>query len=250
VISAEWPFPVRWIKTPNARGLSRARNVGWKVAQGDFILFPDDDCWYPPGFLSRGMHLISATKADVITGRAADEAGNDINGRYAQVPHAINHANVWISGIEWVVLFKKAALLAVDGFDEDIGVGASTPWQACEGQDVLLRILKKGLVCCFDPSFFGHHRKFEEIAPSLMQSKGRAYARGLGYVLRLHRYGYIAATTWIARPMAKLFLSAAAGDVERSRYYFNVAVGRFEGYSGRTFLSKGSGRWRELDART
>jgi len=232
-----WPFPVMRIHTPNARGLSRARNAGWPAARGEFIIFPDDDCWYPTWLLSRGLQLISTTSVDVLSGRAADEAGNDINGKYSPVPHAVNRSNVWISGIEWMMLFKKTVLLAVNGFDDDIGVGASTPWQACEGQDILLRVLDKGFTCRFDPSFFGHHRRFDEIPPKAMQAKGRAYARGLGYVLGVHRYGYLAAANWIGRPLVKLLLAGVKGDLDRCVYDFNVALGRLEGYVGRTFFS-------------
>lgn len=233
----DWPFQVNWIHSPSIRGLSRARNIGWKVARGELIIFPDDDCWYPPWLLSRGEQLMSACRADILTGRAADERGNDINGRYAQVAHSISRSNVWVSGIEWMMLFRKTALLAVGGFNEDIGVGASTPWQACEGQDILLRALDKGLTCRFDPAFFGHHMEFDEIPPGVMQAKGRAYGRGLGYVLRLHSYGSIAAANWIGRPLLRLLLAAARGDFERCKYFSNVALGRFEGYTRRTFIS-------------
>jgi glycosyltransferase involved in cell wall biosynthesis len=233
-----WPFRLSRIHTPNARGLSRARNVGWKAAKGELIMFPDDDCWYPPWLLSRGIQLMSASNAEVLTGRAADEAGHDINGRYSPVPHIITRSNVWISGIEWVMLFKKAVLVAVNGFDEEIGVGASTPWQACEGQDILLRTLDKGFVCYFDPAFFGHHPKFDQLAPKLMQAKGRAYGRGLGYVLRVHHYGCLAAAWWVGRPFVRLLLSALKRDFENCNYYLNVSLGRLEGYMGRTLRPK------------
>lgn len=45
------------------------------------MVFPDDDCWYPPWFLARGF-LMAATGADFLSGRAADEDGRSINGRY------------------------------------------------------------------------------------------------------------------------------------------------------------------------
>jgi glycosyltransferase involved in cell wall biosynthesis len=233
-----WPFRVSRIHTPNARGLSRARNVGWKAAKGELIIFPDDDCWYPPWFLSRGIQLVAASQADVLTGRAADEAGHDINGRYSAVPHTINRSNVWTSGIEWVMLFKKTVLLAVNGFDEEVGVGASTPWQASEGQDILLRALDKGLTCYFDPAFFGHHLEFDRLAPKLMQAKGRAYGRGMGYVLRVHHYSCLTAAWWVGRPFAKLLLSILKGDFEECSYFFNISLGRLEGYVGRTLRSK------------
>jgi glycosyltransferase involved in cell wall biosynthesis len=236
--NGNWPFRLRRIHTPNARGLSRARNVGWKVADGELVIFPDDDCWYPSWLLSRGVQLISASQADVLTGRAADEAGRDINGRYSSVPHTINRSNVWISGIEWVMLFKKAALLALDGFDEEIGVGAPTPWQACEGQDILLRALDKGFICRFDPAFFGHHLEFDQLPSKSMQAKGRAYGRGLGHVLRVHHYGYLSAAWWISRPVARSLLSMAKGHFQECCYFLNVSLGRLEGYMERVLRSK------------
>jgi len=236
--AADWPFPVIRIHTPMARGLSRARNAGVKVARGELLLFPDDDCWYPRSFLSRGIELMNAAQVDVLTGRAADEAGNDINGKYSRVPRTVTRANVWTSGIEWVMLFKKTALLAVNGFDDDVGVGASTPWQACEGQDILLRALEKGLKCRFDPAFFGHHPRFDDISAKAMQAKGRSYGRGHGYVLRVHHCGLMAAANWIGRPVIRMLLSGLSGDLERSRYLFNVALGRLEGYLGRTYALK------------
>jgi hypothetical protein len=57
-------------------------------------------------------------------------------------------------------------------------------------------------------------------------------------VLRVHRFGYLAAANWIGRPLIRLLLSAAKGDLERCVYLFNVSLGRLEGYVGRTFLSK------------
>jgi glycosyltransferase involved in cell wall biosynthesis len=234
VAAGKWPFQVNWIRAPNIRGLSRARNIGWKAARGELVIFPDDDCWYPPWLLSHGVELMSAFRPDILTGRAADAQGKDINGRYAREPHRVNRSNVWISGIEWVILFNKSALVALNGFDEDVGVGASTPWQACEGQEILLRAIDNGLNCRFDPSFYGHHARFDEIPAEAMRAKGRAYGRGLGYVLKLHHYNFVAAASWIGRPLIRLLLSAAKVDLAGCAYFFNVSLGRLEGYLGRT----------------
>lgn len=71
-----------------------------------------------------------------------------------------------------------------------------------------------------------------------MQAKGRAYGRGMGYVLRLHHYGYVAAANWIGRPLLRFALSAAKADWSGAAYFWNVALGRLEGYLRRTFLKK------------
>jgi glycosyltransferase involved in cell wall biosynthesis len=105
-----WPFPLRRLRTPGELGASRGRNTGWPIAEGSVIVFPDDDCWYPPWFLARGLSLMAATGADFLSGRAADEDGCSINGRYELTAQPINRSNVWTAGIEWIIFFKKEAI--------------------------------------------------------------------------------------------------------------------------------------------
>lgn len=228
----KWPLNLRHIHTPTDRGLSRGRNVGWKNAKGSVILFPDDDCWYPPWFISRALALITATGADFVSGRAADPDGTSINGRFETAAQFINRVNVWTTGIEWTMFFKRSTLETVGGFDPDIGIGASTPWQSCEGQDIVLRALAKGLKGYFDPSLYGHHARFDVDTEASGHGKGRLYGRGLGHILRRHGYGLWSALNWIGRPAIKSVLYLAQGKASVFQYYRNVALGRFEGWSG------------------
>lgn len=226
-----WSFPLHHLHTPTQAGASRARNAGLRQATGAIVLFPDDDCWYPPAFLAAAAERMAALNADVIAGRAADESGRDINGRFERQPQHIDRANVWTTGIEWVVFFKRAVLDVLGGYDPDIGIGASTPWQSCEAQDIMLRALDRGFACFYDPTLYGHHAELDIDHPSMLR-KGRAYGRGLGHVLRLHHYPLVVAANWIARPAVKAVLSLARGKTRRFRYYCNVALGRCEGWFG------------------
>ncbi len=229
-----WSFPVRHLRTPDEAGLSRGRNSGLAAASGATILFPDDDCWYPAGFLEGAVSRMAALGADVLAGRAADPAtGRDINGRFEREAQPVTRANVWTTGIEWVVFFRRAVLDAVGGYDVGIGVGAATPWQACEGQDIMLRALEQGFVCFYDPALAGHHAELDVGDPAMLR-KGRAYGRGLGHVLRRHRFGAGAALNWIGRPAVKGALALARGRAHLVRYYGAVALGRAEGWFGRT----------------
>ena len=223
-----WSFPIRHLRTPHEAGASRARNTGLAQATGTHVLFPDDDCWYPPNFLAHALARMEAHGAEVLTGRAADPAtGRDINGRFEQAVTRIDRDNVWTTGIEWMVLFKREVLDALRGYDIGIGIGAATPWQSCEAQDIVLRALDAGFVCVFDPSVFGHHAELDIRDPSMLR-KGRA-----GHVLRAHRYPTRAAVSWVLRPSARALLSLAKGDTTLFAYYRNVALGRLEGWRGR-----------------
>ena len=224
-----WSFPVVHMRTPHESGLSRARNTGMVRARGAVLLFPDDDCWYPPAFLGEALERMASLGADVLSGRAADAAGRDINGRFEQAVTRISRATVWTTGIEWVVFFKREVLEAVGGYDADIGVGAATPWQACEGQDIMLRALDAGFACVFDPAIFGHHAELDIRSPAMLR-KGRSYARGLGYVLRRHRFPLWQVANWLARPAVRGAMALLKGDRTLSAYYGNVLAGRFEGW--------------------
>lgn len=88
------------IQTPKRRGISSGRNDGWRQACGEFIVFPDDDCWYPPWFLAKGIRSLNSTKAELVSGRFADETGRSINGRFASRAHFITRQSVWTAQSE------------------------------------------------------------------------------------------------------------------------------------------------------
>jgi len=233
-LGRDWGFPLRRLHRPDDSGLSRGRNVGWRDSDAEFVLFPDDDCWYPPEFLAYAAGRLAETGADVLTGRAADETGRSINGRFETVAQKVGRDKVWTTQIEWVAVFRRSLLQALGGYDEGLGVGAATPWQACEGQDIVLRALKLGATCWFDPDVFGHHAELETTHPdAAMIRKGRAYARGMGYVLRQHGWGWGARLYWAARPGARAALSLLRRNLPAARYYQQVAIGRLEGAAGR-----------------
>ncbi|MBS0240398.1 MAG: glycosyltransferase [Proteobacteria bacterium] len=222
---------IKHIRAPGERGLSRGRNRGWKVSQGDYVVFADDDCWYPPELFAKVAQIFGETGADIVCGRAADEHGRSINGRYEERKQWIDRRNVWTTSIEWMVFFRRGVLEQLDGYDETIGVGAATPWQAAEGQDILLRALDAGHSCYFDPDIYGHHAELNISQPDKsMRRKALGYARGMGFVLRKHRFGIASAAKWIARPAVAALLYTFKWQPQRALYYVNVTRGRLEGF--------------------
>jgi glycosyltransferase involved in cell wall biosynthesis len=244
VEGADWPFPLRHIRTPGEHGLSRGRNRGWPGARGDVILFPDDDCWYPPDLFERALELMERRSADILTGRATDLAGRSINGRYERRPTKVTRHNAFTTQIEWIVFFRRAALEAVGGYDPTIGIGADTPWQSCEGPDIVLRALRAGMTVWFDPAIVGHHEELNVVSPdAAMRAKGRAYGRGFGFVLRKHGYGLRDGAYWVARSALNTSRSFVRGEMDQARYYAGVTLGRLEGYLRWTLGAAGRQEW-------
>jgi hypothetical protein len=179
------------------------------------------------------VNELNTLEADILTGRAADMTGRSINGRYLSSRQKINRSNVWLAGIEWMMLFRRTALVDLNGFDENIGVGAPSPWQACEGQDLLLRALRVDKPCYFDPALFGHHEELDVSAPDKnMIHKGRTYGRGLGHVLRIHQFPITTLAVWMGRPLLRLASDLLKGNIKTFSYLLNVCLGRLEGYLG------------------
>jgi len=235
-LAKDWGFALRRLHRPGDRGLSLGRNVGWRESHAEFVLFPDDDCWYPSNFLSYAAQRLAETGADVLTGRAADAQGRSINGRFETRPQRVGRNSVWTTQIEWVAIFRRSLLQALDGYDPGLGVGATTPWQAGEGQDIVLRALKRGAICCYDPDLFGHHVELPTHHPdAALIRKGRAYGRGMGFVLRRHGWGWGARLYWVARPVARAGLGLLRRHWSVARYAQQVAIGRLEGAVGRVF---------------
>ena len=171
------------------------------------------------------------TGADIVSGRAVDENMRSINGRYEESAQSITRSNVWNTQIEWMVFFKRDTLVNVGGYNEDIGVGSGTPWQACEGQDIVLRCIEDGAKAFYSPSVVGHHAELNTQSPDKsMREKGRLYAQGFGYVAGLHQYSFGFASYWIGRSVAGSLVSGAKANLPRARYFAGVALGRLRGY--------------------
>ena len=66
-LGAELPYPLRYVVQPNA-GPARARNHGAELAQGDFILFIDDDIEAAPALLAEHARLHREATGRVVIG--------------------------------------------------------------------------------------------------------------------------------------------------------------------------------------
>ena len=224
---------IRRVPTPARHGASSARNDGWRRARGDVIVFPDDDCWYPPWFLSKGLELLDTTGAELVSGRIADESGRSINGRFASRPQFVTRRSVWMAQSEAAIFCRRELLERLGGFDEGLGIGSMSHWQAAEAADLVLMALERRCACYYDPSLYVFHREYDLDDPAEgMPRKGRMYARGMGYVMRRHRYGVLDLLYWTSRPLLTALISAISGRFHRAAYSVFVSFGRIEGWTG------------------
>lgn len=246
-----WRFPIRHLRQPDLRGLNFARNAGWRAALGEFVLFPDDDAWYPPTFLERAVGLLKEHDADIVCGRSTDEQDRTINGRFAAEAGWITRFNVWNRQIEWITVVRRDLLARIDGYDVTLGIGNPSPWQGAEGPDLIIRGLEAGGRAWYQPSLTAFHEELDVERPDgRMIAKGRAYGRGTGYVLRRHSRGPFPIFYWLARTFAATAIALARRNSPRARYLAFVALGRWEGWTRRLWAVASPAGFHEAEPET
>jgi glycosyltransferase involved in cell wall biosynthesis len=235
-------LPITRLKS--AKGLSRGRNIGLARCQGAIIGFPDDDCWYDPRVLRSACEFFSESPTFVFfSGRTVDGTGRDSVSRHLAASTDITPSKIFLIGNSNTFFVRRKPALEANGFDEELGVGSGTPFQSGEESDFLLKCLAKGHRGFFDRNFIIRH---DQVAAS--PQRARAYARGFGRVVRIHKLG---AGFFVSRSLRTLIggcLRLTRGDVSGARERFEWLFGSIGGYIAPRKTSTGETSARSLNA--
>jgi hypothetical protein len=225
-------FPIARV-VPSGRGLSVGRNACLDhLPEGEpaVVLFPNDNTSYPPGVLAGFRARMG--ELDVLAGRLAYPDGT--------APFPVP--------AERTVLHRGNAPLAMSAtmavrstwfqsglrFDEGLGSGADSPFQAAEETDLLLRILAAGGSAELHPDLvIGGEDATAEMPLGRQIRKTWGYARAHTYVLRRHGWsrGQLAAT--LLRPLARAVLSLVRLDHRQAIVAVTRSLGRCRGLVSR-----------------
>lgn len=216
---------LRWRRSEVANA-NHARNLGLCMARGGIVTFPDDDCVYPPGVLTRVLSAFAADPAlQLLTGPAEAPGGGLGSGRWREDGGEITLENVWTSVIEFNLFLRRETALALGGFDERLGPG--TPFGSAEGNDLVVRAIRAGHRAVYDPRQRIIHpdKRLTETAVA----RAALYGAGLGFVLRRHPVPGGVRRSFLIRPAGGALLSLACGNMLAARYYLATLRGRLRG---------------------
>ena len=223
-------FPIQHIKSAE-KGLDRGRNLGARHATGEWLLFPDDDSWYPADFLKTLRRLIATEPADIYSGRSLNKDGKEIMVSFLPEDAEISRANIWHVLIEWVIVFRAETYRRAGGFDEDLGAGSGTPWNSGEGQDLVLRCLSQGAKGLFRRALYGFHPEEQPNAnPDAHIAKMHGYSRGKGFVMRRHGYSILEFLPELLRPAAGFVIYTLTMKPTLARRSRAILKGRLYGW--------------------
>lgn len=208
--------------------LALARNAGIAEASGQWLGFPDDDCWYEPhtlerirlrsrrsdhpeGIISRWVEQDAALPAGVLSWQRSS--------RFRDFP---------VSSI--TLFFQYNLIERIGGFDGRLGVGQ---WfGAGEETDMILRALRAEALIVHEPSVRVHHRVDppQRVISENALICARLRARGTGAMYAKHRLPVWVITRGLLSPLIKPICRGRLGD--ELGHGYAVARGRLDGWLG------------------
>lgn len=162
------------------KGLSLNRNIGLKLARGEYIAFPDDDCTYYPDTLNRVQQYFEIHKnIDVVLGRIIDKQKNqNIIRNWKDTSYSVNKSNFFFSYSSITIFARKNDIL----FDEDLGVGCF--FGSNEDADYVWQMLDKNMHLEYTPEIEVWHPEPKE--QEINYQKVYSYGLGFGALIYKH----------------------------------------------------------------
>jgi cellulose synthase/poly-beta-1,6-N-acetylglucosamine synthase-like glycosyltransferase len=143
---------MRFVRQEQGGGPARARNRGWRMANGTFIAFTDDDCVPTPGWLEALLAAAGEREDVVVQGQTLpnpDEAeGLGPFARTMNITGATPHFETCN------IMYPRALLERLEGFDEQF------PAPAGEDSDLGVRAQAAGGAQLYEPAALVHHAVF------------------------------------------------------------------------------------------
>ncbi len=211
-------------------GASGARNIGIENASGEYLAFPDDDCVYPEGIIKEVFQQLEAcSDCDGICIITRHQDDHKPIARLKQASLLLKKSNLLSTVIEAGIIIKKDALDGVR-FDENMGVGSSSPYWSDEGPDFILRLLQGGKKVMYTPNIYMFHPNPVKVYNEKTAQRAYAYGLGRGYFLRKNNYPYTVFLKFILMYLIGYFIGLFKVNKDMRTYFVNGIKGRYSGY--------------------
>lgn len=207
-----------------AMSLSVARNALLPFVMGEYVYFSDDDSYLSPTALANmARYAQQHPDAGALVGSGSPSLRQeDVRILPAQ---NLSRYSVFRNCPSWCIFIKKEILPRIGAFDEDLGIGAPTPWQSGEETDYLLRLLQADVAVIRCPSVHMYHDA--EGLRQLNIEKIKRYGAGRMRIIQKHSLPEWFALCNILYPIFRAVLEAPRVGwpaIKRRQAMFNARL--------------------------
>jgi glycosyltransferase involved in cell wall biosynthesis len=219
-------FEIQYLHS-NQTGLSKARNKALPHIEEGVVAFPDDDCWYPPTLLEdlNTVFIEKPSYDGICIQRNDNEASITDNSKSI----VLSKFNIWGRASSICQFSRTSTIMGTGLFDEQLGVGANTPWGAGEDTDFALRSINNGFNWVYFPTLKVFHAAPVRQVSHNDSHRIKSYARGLGKVLQKNQLPWWLITISISLSVLKSIKGLLFLNLAGARWHLAAAQGKLEG---------------------
>lgn len=225
-------FPILHLRE-SKQGQSRARNIGFSHVHGDIVAFPDDDCLYSEGLLTKIAQFFGNNPEwDGIIARVydLDEDKNAFDACGDDQSQEVDYAKGYKICVSCAMFFRASVVEKIR-FDERLGPGAGTPWGCGDETDFLFQCLDTGYRFYYDANLIVRHpNPLKKHTFREQIRREYCYGLGKGYFLATHRLPQSLLEAERKAPYWDAISAMSEGNLRRASYFLVNGIGTVRGY--------------------
>lgn len=220
---------------PPLRGLSAARNAGWRAVTTPWVIYLDDDVVPEPGWLTALLTALGHHPDVGIVSCDVRAPAHEAVDALAVTEHRVSEETrlqgrwlrPWMIGFTLCTAFRRTTLERLGGFDERLGPG--TPFPSAEDMDLNYRFLRAGGVAFAASRPRAVHEQWR-VADELPAHFHGYMVGWTGFAIKHLRQGDISGGVWLwSLGLVDLLRMTASAVRRRSGIRWRVAQAKGHG---------------------